>query len=751
MHEWSYDKFHRNGDNIYRILSLNQQGIPYPAFVSRLAPQLARENPEIKGYVRIYREWSTNIKNPEIPALINEEAGFVFADPSIFTVFSFPLKYGNAGHILDKPFSVVISEKMAEKYFGDANPLGKSLSFNGQHLLEVTGVAKNAPTNSTLAFDFVASHHTFQKINQSAFDMLPNFETFLLIDRKDALGKIINNIKLASKLIGALNYNEKDRYELEPLGGLRLGSTYTYNEKSGTGLLYTLCGIAALILALALFNYINLATARATLRAKEVGVRKSIGANKANLIIQFFVESGLVTFFAFMLSIAIVWFFREPFNNLLGLTIDSSFLTSKVFVSVLLILFIVSAILAGSYPALILSGFSPIKVLKGDYMGRNQGIQARRLMMLFQFSVSATLILCSLIIQQQIGHMKDKDLGFDKNQVLNIKLSSLIAAKSESFRKEVVSRTGIESVSLSDTRFFKGYAAGSFKTSVSKKVSDLATLEVDANFITNLGLKWQVQPDRNAPVNTSGTYLVLNQTAVAKLGLANKDIVGQSLLTEHGDVYGKVAGIVKDFNLSGPQTKIQPMILSVRKATLPADGFRYIQLRLHPGDQISQKVALLEKIYHEYDAESPFQYSFLDDDFQKAFLAQTRIAFLVQLFTALAISLACLGLFGLITFVTQVRSKEISIRKIMGASVSNIFFLLSRDFLVLVLISVLISIPVAYYCMQEWLKDFAYRIEITWWIFASGGIASILIALSTIAFQGIKAATVNPADSLRAD
>jgi putative ABC transport system permease protein len=751
IHEWSYDKFHTNGASIYRILSKSPQGITYPAFTARLAPQLAQENPDIKAFVRIYREWSSDIKNPEQPDLVNEETGFVFADPSFFSVFTFPLKYGSARHILDKPFSVVISERIAKKYFGDQNPIGKKISFNGQHILEVTGVAMNAPSNSTLNFDFVSSNETFKRINKFAFENLPNFETFLLIDRIESLPQIIKNIKPANQLIAALNFNEQDHYELERLQGLRLGTTYTYAEKAGTGLLYTLSGISLLILSLALFNYINLATAKATLRAKEVGVRKSIGANRLSLVIQFFIESALVTFFGFILGIILVLIFREPFNNLLGLTINSSFLTSKAFISMLVLLFASSTVLAGIYPALILSGFSPIKVLKGDYIGRNQGAKTRRLMMVVQFTVSATLIICSLIMHQQIRYMKNKDLGFNKDQVLNIKLSSNISSKSESFKKDVVSRTGIEGVSLSDTRFFKGHASIRFKTLLSRKATDLTILEVDADFIANLGLKWKVTIDNNSPVNAKRGRLVLNEAAVKLLDYTDKNVVGRSLLYEDGQEFGKVAGVVQDFNLNGPQTRIQPMVMNVRESTFPADGFRYIQLRLQPQDQVSERIASVEKIYREYDAESPFQYSFLDDDFQNAFLAQTRIVFLMQLFTAIAIVLACLGLFGLITFTCQTRSKEISIRKIMGASISNIFFLLSGNFLTLIMISVIIATPVGYYCMQNWLNNFAYRIEISWLTFATGGLASLIIALSTIVFHGLKAATENPVNSLRSE
>ncbi len=280
VHEWSYDKFHQNGQNIYRVLGRGER-YNFPWFSSKLGGQLAQENPDIKAYTRIYKEHSTIIKNPENPELLNEESGFIFADPSLFSVFTFPLKYGNVRNVLEKPFSIVISEKMADKYFGKENPIGKSISFNGEQLFEITGVAKNVPTNSTIIFDFVSSHDTFLRINKFGYENYPNYETYLLIDRKDAIPKITRNLKAANKVIAAMNYQEKDYYELEPFFSLRLGDSYSSKEKPGSKLLNILSGIAVLILALALFNYINLATARATLRAKEVGVRKAIGARRS--------------------------------------------------------------------------------------------------------------------------------------------------------------------------------------------------------------------------------------------------------------------------------------------------------------------------------------------------------------------------------------------------------------------------------------------------------------------------------------
>ncbi|MBE9461651.1 ABC transporter permease [Dyadobacter subterraneus] len=750
VHEWSYDKFHDNGPNIYRVIGRNKQ-FSFPFTSSKLAGQLAAENPEIKAYTRVIRNTSAIIKNSENPGLPNEEKGFIFADPSLFSVFTFPLKYGNAHNVLERPYTVVISERMADKYFGKENPVGKHISYNVRELFEITGVVKNVPTNSTLNFDFVSSQETFSKVNPTIFESLPNFETFLLIDRKESVPKIARNIKVANKLIAALNYNENDSYELEPFYGLRLGDTQTFNEKPGPKLLYILSGISVLILSLALFNYINLATARATLRAKEVGVRKAIGAKRSSLAKQFFLESTLVTFLAFLLSIVFVLIFRESFNNLFGFTIDLSFLVSKIFMVVLAGLFVVCTILAGMYPALILSGFSPVKVLKGNYLSANQGTKARSAMLVFQFSVSAILILCSLVIQQQIRLLKNQDLGFNKEQMLRIYLGQRITERSDSFKKAVVSRIGSENVSLSKSALFGGYALGNFQTASSGKTADMAMFEVDADFVKNSGAKWIIEPEKSAIKNREGFYVTLNEEAVKKLGFTNTSVIGQTIMREKVHEFGTVVGVIRNFYLTTTVIDVQPMLFCVQNQSVAANGFSIMYVRFHPSDDVSEKIALLEKIYHAYDPGTPFRYSFLDDDFQHMFISQTRISYLIRIFTVVAISLSCLGLLGLITFISQTRSKEISIRKVMGASIVNIFTLLSRDFILLVLVSVLISTPVSYYFMHQWLQNFAHRIEISWCLFAAGGIISLIVALLSISYVGLKTAMANPIDSLRSE
>lgn len=749
-HEWSFDTFHENQANIYRIVT--QKGTStFAGSSSKLAAQIAGEGSGIKDYTRIHREFSVAIKNPDKPALINNESGFVFADPTLFSIFTFPLLYGNAASALQNPFSVVISEKMAKKYFGSDNPIGKKISYNGEYLFKVTGVVKNVPTNSTISFDFVASNDTYQKINSFAFDYLPNFETFLLLKGTNAIPQLLRNIKAANKLVAPLSYKEHDQYELEPLTQLRLGNSYTYNEKPGAKQLVILSVIAALILILALFNYTNLTTARATLRAKEVGVRKAIGATRLSLVKQFLLEAMLVTFWAFLIGILLVILLRQPFNDLFGYAIDSSFLLGKTFLGLLVCLFMGVSLIAGFYPALILSGFSPLKVIKGNYISQSQGAKVRSGVIVFQFGISAMLIIASLVMQQQVRFLKAYDLGFNREQLVTITLSDTIAQKSENVRKAVMNQAGLNQVSLSNASFFGAFGELKFTIGPSGKQVAYSILQADADFVQNLGVSWLVKPSTHATYNDDGFQIMLNESAVRNTGYTKASIMGQTIFSEQGKQYGQVVGVVKDFAFTGPQFAIKPLLFLIKDRSLPANGFRYMQIRFHPQDRISDKLNQVKQILYNYDAESPFQYSFLDDAFQKAFVAQSRIAYLVEVFTVVAIVLSCLGLFGLITFMGQTRAKEISIRKVMGASVANIISLLSQTILFLVLLAFLVAIPGAYFLMTLWLQEFAYRIELSWWLFVLGGVLVVGITVLTISYQWLTIARANPIHALRAE
>ncbi|KAA6430432.1 FtsX-like permease family protein [Dyadobacter flavalbus] len=750
MHEFSYDKFHINNARIYRILAQIKMGdsdMQFTSFSAKLGPALKEYNPQVQDYVRVKPAYQkVVIRNPEKGGELFYEQHFLFADPSFFKVFSFELREGNPATMLEGPFTMVISERAARKYFGDEQAVGKMLVYEGKHMMQITGIAQDPPSNSTFDFDFVVSASTYPKLSgedKKNWETAGIFTTYLLLDSEKSKSVVEKNIKREGNKTGA--FDSTAGYKLESFGGIHLGNNF--NESGNTKLIYIFAGIAVVILFLALFNYMSLITARATMRAKEVGVRKVVGAGKSGLVWQFYVESVLVCTFSFALAFLLVDLLQQPFYNLLDLHIDSSFLLSPEFIGFLALLLIVSALIAGSYPALILSGFRPLEVLKGKFAGSHNGASVRRAFMVFQFAVSITLIVCSLVVHNQLQFMQTKKLGLYKDQVLSVPLSATMAPNYFPLRNEIREQTGVQDVAFTNAGLFKGYNMFFLKNFTTGKDVSLTYMVVDKNFTRTLGLKWKTEPaeeiwkDRN--------YVVLNETAVRQLGMKGNPI-GQKVGEND-----EVAGVLKDFHFSSVQNEIKAMGLFVVSDTsnvlkVPgAAGVLYV--RLDPKANLKEKVAAIGGIFKKYDREKPFEYYFLDDAFNETFKTEIRMSRMFSVFTAFAIFIACMGLFGLVTFTAEVRTKEIGIRKVLGASVAGIVALLSRDFIRLVLVAIVLAIPSAYYLMNKWLQDFTYRIQIPVWIAIVSSISAIAIALLTVSFQSIKAALMNPVESLKSD
>jgi putative ABC transport system permease protein len=750
MHEFSYDKFHVHKNRIYRILAKVKMGdndMQFTSFSAKLAPALKEYNPQVQDYVRVRPAYQkVVIKNPEKGGQLFYEQHFLFADPSFFKVFSFKIKEGNPAAMLEKPFTMVISERAARKYFGTQNALGKTLVYDGKHIMQITGIAQDPPSNSTFDFDFVASAVTFPKLseqNKNNWEQAGIFTTYLLLDSEKSRPLVEKNIKREGNKTGA--FDSMASYKLESFGGIHLGNNF--DDSGNTKLIYVFAGIAVVILFLALFNYMSLTTARATMRAKEVGIRKVVGAGMSGLVRQFYVESVLVCTLSFALAFLFVDLMRRPFYNLLDLRIDASFLLSPEFIGFLAALLVVSALIAGSYPALILSGFAPLEVLKGKFAGMQKGASVRRVFMVFQFAVSITLIVCSLVVNNQIQFMQTKKLGLYKDQVLSIPLSATMAPNYFAMRNEIREQTGVQDVTFTNAGLFKGYNMFFLKNFTTQKDVGVAYMVVDNHFSRTLGLKWKTAPaaeswkDRN--------YVVLNETAIRQLGIKGNPI-GQKV-----GVNDEVAGILKDFHFSSIQSEIKAMGLFVVSDTsnvlkVPG-GAGVLYVRLDPKASLKEKIATIGGIFKKYDREKPFEYYFLDDAFNETFKTETRMSKMFSVFTAFAIFIACMGLFGLVTFTAEIRTKEIGIRKVLGASVAGIVTLLSRDFIMLILVAIVLAIPSAYYFMNKWLQDFTYRIQIPVWISLVSSLAAIAIALLTISFQSIKAAWMDPVKSLKSD
>jgi len=746
MHEFSYDKFHENHQRIYRILGkikLGDQDMQFNSFNAKLGPALKRYNPQVKEFVRIKTAFEKVVmKNPDKPGEIFYEQNFMFADPSFFNVFTFKVKEGDPKTMLEKPFTMVISERISKKYFGDADPIGKALMFDGKHLLQITGVAENPPSNSTFNYDFIVSAITFPQLsaaNKNTWEGAGVFTTYLLLDSEKSVATVVKNIKREGGR--GEGFDSQANYSLESFATIHLGNNFS--SSGNTGLIYIFAGVAVVILFLALFNYMSLTTARATLRAKEVGVRKVVGAGRSGLVKQFYVESVLLCSVAFVLAFVLIQVLRQPFYDLLNLHIDSSFLFTPSFAGVVVALLALSALIAGSYPALVLSGFAPLEVLKGKLTGGQSSAGVRKFFMVLQFTVSIALIVCSLVVKDQLGYMQNKNLGLYKEQVLSIPLTSSVANNYFPLRNEIRDQVGVSNVSVTNAGFFKGYNMFFIKNFTSKKDVALAAFSVDNNFVKTLGLNWQVKPDEGSWRNRN--YVLLNQAAIKELGMTGNP-VGQKVFES------EVAGVLKDFHFSSLQSEIKGVSLFVVGDTtniLKASSSAILYVRLDPKTDIKEKVATIGQIFKKYEQEKPFEYYFLDDAFNETFKTEIRMSKMFSVFTAFAIFIACMGLFGLVTFTAETRTREIGIRKVLGASITGIVALLSKDFIKLVLVSIVLAIPVAYYFMDKWLQGFPYRIQIPIWIYAMSSVLAVVIALITISFQSIRAALMDPVKSLK--
>ncbi|PSL28728.1 ABC transporter permease [Dyadobacter jiangsuensis] len=751
VHEHSYDRFHSRHQDIYRVLGevkMADNEFKMNSFAASFAPALLEGIPKVADYVRVlptYRNAAMADPARKDEAIL--EKNIMFADPSFFSVFSFPLEKGNARDALQKPFSMVISERAAVKYFGNTNVIGKALLYEGKHLIQITAVAQDPPSNSSLDFDFVISSGTYPKLGESNRKNWENgggiFNVYLLLnagESKELVAQGINRLDaLKEGQVGL-----KPQYTLENLAEMHLGGAF---NDGGNSKLIPIFAVAAMaILMLALFNYMSLTTARATQRAREVGVRKVVGATRAGLGRQFYMESAMVCAVAFVLGLLMVFYLSQPFYALLGLTIDTSFVVSPSFLSFLIGLLALTALVAGSYPAFVLSGFAPLEVIKGRFSGSIGGVGVRRVFIVFQFAVSMALIVASLIVREQLSFMQRKELGLNKEQVLSIPVGPSMAANYIPFRNAVRQQAGVSNATFANAGLFKGYNMFFIPNKITKKDISVVQMVVDDQFVETLGLQWKTSPT----VTTGRNQTLLNEMAITELGIKG-DPLGQEIregLT--------LDGIVKNFDFSNVQHGGKAMMLSVAGDTTnmlrmqgATRGIMYV--RMDGQADMMANVKAIGRIFKKYDLEKPFEYYFLDDAFNETFKNEMRLSGMFSVFTVLAIFIACMGLFGLITFTTETRTKEIGIRKILGASAAGIVGMLSKEFVVLVLVSGVIAMPVAWYFMSHWLEDFAYRISIPLWVHFLTITMMLFITLLTVGLKAIHAAMANPAASLRND
>ena len=769
--ENSYDKFEKDAGRIVRVrLDDYQQGklawqsaTSYPA----IAPTMKKDFPEVEDYCRLI-DANLLLSNEEKHVRFNETKGY-YADPSVIDMFNIQLVKGNAGTVLDAPDKMIISETMAYKYFGHEEALGKRLTIrdNSTRTYEVTGVFRDYPANSHLIINHLVSYATFKKELRLQGDTSDAAETawgwydfYDYIKLKPGVNYKELEAKLpafADKYInsheGRKAANIKSELYLIPLADIHLKSNFNQEaEVNGDGKAVAfLFLIAFFIIVIAWVNYTNLATARSLERAKEVGVRKVLGALRRDLIGQFLTESLLLNLIAFALAVFAAYLLTPPFNNLIGTANTGNFQMPLNYWGAFAAIFFLGTFLSGIYPAFVLSGYHPVIVLKGMFKNTSRGLVLRKTLIIGQFATSVILIAGTIIVYQQVQYMRQQKLGVNIQQTLVLEGARTIQDSTfhsafQIFKTELLNQPSVKSVTSSSNVMGQEiyWTSGVQRLGTGKKdASTMFILGIDNDFLKNYELQMVAGRPYSKDFGSDSKSMILNERAVELLGYKNPE---EAINTKvrWTDTF-TVIGVVSNYHHQGLQKAIDPMMLPLNINT----GV-YYSLKMSSTD-MHQSLASIEKLWNKYFPADPFNYFFLDDSFNTQYKADTRFGAVFGLFAALAIIIACFGLLGLSAYSVLQRTKEIGVRKVLGASTQSLLVLLSKDFMILVGISLFVAIPVTWWVMNNWLQDFAFRINIHWWVFALAGIAAVLIALLTTGFQALKAALSNPVKSLRTE
>ncbi|KQS33491.1 ABC transporter permease [Dyadobacter sp. Leaf189] len=766
--ELSYDKSFDAADRIYRVNSDIRFGgadMTLAVAPDPLAFTLLKDYPQLESVARLRDDGSFLVRRKNATESLKEDV-VCYADSTFFDVFSIPLIAGDRKRVLREPLTMVISERVAQKYFGSENPVGQILVLDNNLTYTVTGVMKNIPEHSHLSAlnmlmamsaypesreDNWGSHNfvTYLKLREGvkAAQFEKNFDTILEKYTsswlKQVMGATLGEMRKSGSSI---------KYSLMLLTDIHLRSDRKAEISANGNIQYVyIFGIVAIfLLAIACVNFMNLATARSSNRAKEVGVRKALGSKRSFLMSQFLTEAILLSLLSLVLALVLAYAALPFFNNLANKHISFPF-ESLLFWIVAVSTAVVVGVLAGSYPAFFLSAFTPLKVLRGAIEQNGKGGYLRNALVVFQFVVSVMLIIGTGVIYNQLNYIQTKKLGYDKEQVLIIKNTYALDKKARAFKEEVAQLPNIQSATL--TSFLPTPSARTDNTFFpegemqQEKGISMQRWTVDHDYIKTLDLKMKSGRafQRDFPSDSSG--IIINEAAAKILGYA--DPVGKRIYDLVMDSAGTrrtytVLGVVKDFHYESLRKNIGALSMILA----PSNGLVVVRIK---AANYTQTVDRIEALWKQMAPGQPFNFGFMDEDFDQEYRSEQRVGQIFITFAVISIIIGCLGLFGLSAYTAERRTKEIGVRKVLGASVPNIIALLSKDFLKLVLLSILIGSPVAWYAMNSWLKDFAYHIDISWWMFAAAGALAIVIALLTVSFQSIKAALMNPVRSLKSE
>lgn len=765
IHELSYDRFHNNYENIYRVKVVGQMSggiLDQAVTCAPMANALVSDYPEVLYSTRVTEMGDWLIQFGDIRY---NENGVLFADSTFFNVFDFKLLKGDPKTALARPNSMILTEEYAKKYFGSQDPMGQQLNVeNEAFIFTVTGVIQNVPDNSHMKFDMLASLSTFPGRANDNFWVSNSFYTYFVAKEgidKDALQDKLDG--MVTKYVGPQitqvlgisleNFRKSgDDYgfALEPLKDIHLKGAPQYNLEPAGSLttVYIFAVIAFLILVIAIINYVNLATAKSVNRAKEVGVRKVSGANKTGLITQFLGESVLITAFAALLAVLLVYALIPSFSQLIGKDITAGPLNTSSGICLIIGLVVFVGVSAGFYPAFVLASFNPVEVLKGTMNPGSISKKLRGLLVIFQFTVSIVIIIGSIIVYSQLSFMTKKDLGFNKENLVIIRRPDTFYKQFPAFRDQLLQIPGVEKAGFSRAVPGTSFNNNAFfnDNDPEKKTYLLNQTQVSFDFPQALGVQLVDGRFFSREFGSDSSAVLINEAAVKSLGL--EEPVGKYILEPRGPQQFrrlKIIGIMKDFNIESMHKAITPVCFTV---LYRGQGDQFATVRL-TGNHIPETMKAIEKTWRSFTSTQPFQYDFFTDSWNHLYASEMKTGKIFILFSILAILIACIGLIGLITYITNKRTKEIGIRKTYGASIRVVLNLLSREVVYLILISSLIAYPVAYFGSKYWLEGFAVRVSVSPLLYLSATLVTLFIGWLSISYQTIKAANFNPANALR--
>ena len=751
--EMSVDKFHENEENLYQVITnlpLDNQILTLTDSPLLLSENITKEFPEVEDAAAVGADFCIP-KGIFTHGIKSQAAEGIFATENFFHVFSFELLNGSSDQVLDDKYGVVLSENLANKLFGATDKaIGQSLDWNyewsdggGEQKLKVSGVFKTLPKNSTLQFEYVVHSDLLIEDDSNAGDWNGHYaKSFLLLKEGTDIDDFNKKIEgyLVSKREGKFTMNSflqkfSDRYLKNPYeNGIQVGGRIEYVR------LFIL--IALFILFIACINFMNLSTAQAGRKMKEVGVKKAVGANRRSLVIQYLSESILLSLLSLAVALLLVILFLPKFNLLTDKSIELSLGWTQILSLLTIVLF--TGFLAGSYPAFRLSGFKPVEVLKGKLHTSFGEFWMRKGLVVFQFAISIIFIIGVLVVNKQIEYTQTKNLGYERDNVVRFTLGSN-NERPEAFLAEIQKLSGVKNVGAMNGDFLNGLdnnGGWSWNREMNRtEVFLFQAPRLSYNAIETLGMELVAGRTFSKERNDDYDKIIINESALKLMGIENP--IGK-ILDKGEDQQQEIIGVVKDFQYGSIHKKVEPLIIRFREFG------RDVLVKISAGTE-KETLAQLDDLYSKFNPGYPFDYSFLDQDYQALYKTESRVADLSNYFGVLAILISCLGLFGLAAFTAEKRAKEIGIRKILGSSVLGIVRMFSSEFLKMVLAAIFIAIPIGYWASSRWLENFGYAIDLKWWYFALAGIAALLIAMITVSWQSYRAATINPAKTLRAE